>query len=93
MATTVSTTANSGTFAVTTSAQLLLASNSSRLRFRLQNQDAAVLIYWGPSNAVTTSNGMLIAANAVRSYNERYYSGAVYVIGSASAQLFWEEIV
>lgn len=68
------------TVSVTTSATLVSASNSNN-RIRYVRNDGVLPMYFGFTNAVTTTNGQQINANGT--YIEDVYSGDIYCIVSA----------
>ena len=81
---------------VTTSATLLAAQNSARIRLEIENSSGGV-VYLGDSSSVTTANGFTMADGEVYTFkpeadkSQFLYRGNVYAIaGSSLTVRVWE---
>jgi hypothetical protein len=60
----------------------LLTARNSRLRFKVQNQDPTITIFFGFTNAVTTGNGFRVDPKSESDWVD--FSGTVYAIADAA---------
>lgn len=67
-----------GQVSITSAATLVFSANASRVFAEMQNLDASINIFWGQTNAVTTSTGYRIRPGD--SFTLDGYTGGVYAI-------------
>lgn len=70
-----------GQNALSTAAELVVAANASRRFMELKNTDAAISIYFGADNGVTTATGHLLKAG--ESFGFENYVGALWAIAAS----------
>lgn len=74
-----------GQNALSTSAEVVIASNTARKFASVNNTDGAIAMYIGKDATVTTANGYLLKAGATLDING--YSGPVWAIAASGTPI------
>jgi hypothetical protein len=70
-----------GQNALSTAAEVVVAANTARRYAEVTNTDAAILVYLGKDNTVTTANGHVLGAG--KSFGFEGYTGAIWAIAAS----------
>src|SRR5688572_5864631 len=70
-----------GQNALSTTAEAVVAANAGRFYAEVQNLDAAINVYLGKDNTVTTANGYLLGPG--RTFGFQGYVGAIWAIAAS----------
>ena len=71
----------SGTNALSTSAEIVLAGRHERIWLTLKNNDGSIAMYVGPDSGVTSLNGFLLSAG--ETLRMEGYNGPLYMIAAS----------
>jgi len=80
---------NTGTISITTTATLIIASNTSQIKRMLQNKDVAT-VYIGSDNSVTTVNGFPIQPGETLNIGD--FNGTIYgIVAAGTNDIYFTE--